>query len=170
MIWPERVRRLLMGGRSRCPLRYRRHKGLYYEDRVFACRVARSRLAAPSASGQRADFSEETSPLVLGEEKGYRHESVSHALATIEHLGEKTGLWDTTIRTDTEVLTKKKLEYNAKNLNDFDAVLFFTGGELEMDSQQKADLLSFVHDDGEKGLSEYTAPLSRLQRGRSMEK
>ena len=45
--------------------------------------------------------------LVLGEEKGYRHESVSHAMAVIEQLGEKTGLWDTTIRTDTEVLTKK---------------------------------------------------------------
>ena len=55
--------------------------------------------------------------LVLGEEKGYRHESVSHAMATIERLGEQTGLWDTTIRTDPEVLTKKKLEYNAKNLN-----------------------------------------------------
>ncbi len=56
--------------------------------------------------------------LVLGEEKGYRHDSVSHALATIERLGEKTGLWDTTIRTDTEALTKKRLEFNAKNLND----------------------------------------------------
>jgi len=51
--------------------------------------------------------------LVLGEEKGYRHESVSHAMATIERLGEETGLWETTIRTDTEALTKKKLEYNA---------------------------------------------------------
>jgi uncharacterized protein len=89
--------------------------------------------------------------LVLGEEKGYRHEAVSHAMAVIEHLGEQTGLWDTTIRTDTEVLTKKKLEYNAKNLNDFDAILMFTGGDLEMDAQQKADFLSFVHDDG-KGL------------------
>ena len=89
--------------------------------------------------------------LVLGEEKGYRHESVSHAMAVIEHLGEQTGLWDTTIRTDTEILTKKKLEFNAKNLNDFDAILMFTGGDLEMDAQQKADFLSFVHDDG-KGL------------------
>ena len=62
--------------------------------------------------------------LVLGEEKGYRHESVSHAMATIERLGRESGLWTTTIRTDTEVLTKQKLEYNAKNLNDFDAVLF----------------------------------------------
>src|SRR5260370_3390018 len=70
--------------------------------------------------------------LVVGEEKGYRHDAVSHAIATIERLGRETGLWTTTIRTDTEVLTKKKLEYNAKNLNDFDAVLFYTGGELEM--------------------------------------
>ena len=79
--------------------------------------------------------------LVLGEEKGYRHESVSHAMAVIEQLGEKTGLWDTTIRTDTEMLTKKKLEYNAKNLNDFDAIFMFTGGDPEMDAQQKADFL-----------------------------
>ena len=86
--------------------------------------------------------------LVVGEEKGYRHESVSHAMATIERLGEATGLWDSTLRTDTEALTKKKLGFNAKNLDDFDAVLFFTGGDLEMDEQQKADFLSFVHDDG----------------------
>src|SRR5208283_5802996 len=66
--------------------------------------------------------------LVLGEEKGYRHEAVSHAIATIERLGRESGLWDTTIRTDTEVLTKKKLEYNAPNLNSFDAVLFYKGG------------------------------------------
>src|ERR1700680_1978953 len=86
--------------------------------------------------------------LVLGEEKGYRHESVSHAMATIERLGRESGLWTTTIRTDTEVLTKQKLEYNAKNLNDFDAVLFYTGGELEMNLEQKAAFLSFIHDDG----------------------
>src|SRR5580700_8723984 len=98
--------------------------------------------------------------LVLGEEKGYRHESVSHAMAVIEQLGEKTGLWDTTIRTDTEVLTKKKLEYNAKNLNDFDAVLFFTGGQLEMDAQQKADLLSFVHDDGRGFIGIHSATIT----------
>ena len=52
-------------------------------------------------------------------------------------------------------LTKKKLEYNAKNLNDFDAVLFYTGGTLEMDDQKKGDFLSFVHDDG-KGLHRHT--------------
>jgi len=98
--------------------------------------------------------------LAIGEEKGYRHESVSHALATIERLGREAGLWDTTIRTDTEALTKKKLEYNAKNLNDFDAVLFYTGGTLEMDSQQKADFLSFVRDDGKGFIGVHSATIT----------
>ena len=98
--------------------------------------------------------------LVLGEEKGYRHESVSHAMATIERLGRESGLWTTTIRTDTEVLTKQKLEYNAKNLNDFDAVLFYTGGELEMNPEQKAALLSFVHDDGKGFIGVHSATIT----------
>jgi len=98
--------------------------------------------------------------LVLGEEKGYRHESVSHAMATIERLGRESGLWTTTIRTDTEVLTKQKLEYNAKNLNDFDAVLFYTGGDLEMNAEQKAALLSFVHDDGKGFIGVHSATIT----------
>jgi uncharacterized protein len=98
--------------------------------------------------------------LAIGEEKGYRHEAVSHALATIERLGRENALWDTTIRTDTEALTKKKLEYNAKNLNDFDAVLFYTGGTLEMDSQQKADFLSFVRDDGKGFIGVHSATIT----------
>ena len=98
--------------------------------------------------------------LAIGEEKGYRHEAVSHALATIERLGRDSGLWDTTIRTDTEALTKKKLEYNAKNLNAFDAVLFYTGGDLEMDPQQKADFLSFIHDDGKGFIGVHSATIT----------
>ena len=98
--------------------------------------------------------------LVIGEEKGYRHESVSHAMSTIERLGNQSGLWDTTIRTDTEPLTKKELEYNAKNLTNFDAVLFFTGGDLDMDDQQKADLLSFVRDDGKGFIGVHSAAIT----------
>ncbi|MGA7410739.1 MAG: ThuA domain-containing protein [Bryobacteraceae bacterium] len=98
--------------------------------------------------------------LVIGEEKGFRHETISHAMATIERLGHDSGLWDTTIRTDTEPLTKKKLEYNAKNLNDFDAVLFYTGGTLEMNDQQKADFLSFVHDEGKGFIGIHSATIT----------
>src|ERR1700745_2556465 len=98
--------------------------------------------------------------LIIGEEKGYRHEAVSHSIATLERLGHATGLWNITIPTDTEALTKKKLEYNAKNLNDFDAVLFYTGGELEMNEEQKAALLSFVHDDGKGFVGVHSATIT----------
>jgi uncharacterized protein len=98
--------------------------------------------------------------LFLGEEKGYRHEAVSHAAATIERLGRESGLWTTTIRTDTEVLTKKKLEYNAKTLNDFDALMFYTGGDLEMNDEQKASLLSFVHEEGKGFIGVHSATIT----------
>ena len=57
-------------------------------------------------------------------------------------------------------LTKKKLEYNAKNLNDFDAILFFTGGDLEMDATQKSDFLSFIHDDGKGFIGVHSATIT----------
>jgi len=98
--------------------------------------------------------------LFVGEEHGYRHESVSHAMATIERLGRETGYWDTTLRTDTEALTKKKLEYNAKNLDNFDAVMFFTGGTLGMDAQQKADFISFIHDEGKGFIGVHSAAIT----------
>ena len=101
--------------------------------------------------------------LVIGEEKGYRHEAISHAMATIERMGRESGLWDTVIRTDTECLTKKKLEYNAKNLNDFDAVVFYTGGTLEMDDAKKADFLSFIHDDGKGFVGVHSATITFTQ-------
>lgn len=120
---------------------------------VFAV-VLSTLCVAQSANPQKKQL------LVIGEEKGYRHESVSHAMATIERLGRETGLWDTTLRTDTEALTKKKLEYNAKNLTNFDAVLFFTGGDPEMDAQQRADFLSFVHDDGKGFIGIHSAAIT----------
>lgn len=87
--------------------------------------------------------------------QGYQHDSVSHALATIERLGYETGTYDTIIRTDSQLITKHKvlgadgqpLLY-AKNLNDFDAIFFFGVREVVLTAEQKADLLSFVRDDG----------------------
>ena len=74
--------------------------------------------------------------------------------------GRDTGLWDTVIRTDTEALTKKKLEYNAKNLNDFDAIVFYTGGTLEMDDQKRADFLSAIRDDGKGFVGIHSATIT----------
>ncbi len=81
-------------------------------------------------------------------------------MATSERLGRYTGLSDITLRTDAEILTRKKLEYNAKNLNDFDAVLFYTGGDLEMDAQQKADVPRRVQADGPSQDMEFARKLS----------
>jgi uncharacterized protein len=121
-------------------------------------------LASASAKSIPSPFSQlapaRKKLLVIGEEKGYRHEAVSHAMTTIATLGRSSGLWDTMLRTDTEALTKTKLEYNAKNLNDFDAVLFYTGGTLEMDDEQMASLLSFVHDEGKGFVGVHSAAIT----------
>ena len=96
--------------------------------------------------------------LAIGESGGFEHDSISHALATIEKLGRQTQLWDTYIRTDNELLTKGTPPHrNARNLDYFDAVLFYTTGDLGLTDQQKKDLLSFVHDDGKGFLGTHTA-------------
>src|SRR5206468_925283 len=51
-------------------------------------------------------------------------------------------------------------KWGAKNLNDFDAVAFFTDGTLDMDDAQKADLLSFVRDDGKGFLGIHSAAIT----------
>jgi uncharacterized protein len=87
--------------------------------------------------------------LVIGETKGFEHDSVPDAMAAIYNMGHESGLWDTTMRTDTELITKKSLPRNAKNLNYFDALVFAsTTGELDLDDSQKQDMMSFIKDDG----------------------
>ena len=87
--------------------------------------------------------------LIIGQTKGFEHDSVPDAMGTIWKLGHETGLWDTYIRTDTELITKGKVGPNGKNLDDFNALVFAsTTGELDLTDQQKKDMLAFVHDDG----------------------
>jgi type 1 glutamine amidotransferase len=87
--------------------------------------------------------------LVIGQTKGWEHDSVSAAMAAIYTMGKESGLWDTMLRTDTELLTKKDMERNGKNLNYFDALVFAsTSGELDMDASQKQDMMSFIKEDG----------------------
>src|SRR5271170_1162839 len=105
--------------------------------------------------------------LAIGAVAGFQHDATSDALATIWKIGKDTGLWDTYIRTDTQLITKKKLGNNAKNLDYFDAVLFYTTGELAMDDEQKASLLAFVHEDG-KGFIGVIRRSIRFTSGRSM--
>ncbi len=91
---------------------------------------------------------------------GYQHESITHALSTIERLGWQSGLYDTVIRTDSQSITKSPIlfkqgvgiasgeQFLARNLNYFDAIFFFGVREIDLTAEQRADLLSFVRDDG----------------------
>ena len=86
--------------------------------------------------------------LAIGQTKGFQHDSTSDGLATLWKIGKESGLWDTYIRTDTQLITKKKLGANAKNLDYFDAIFFYTSGELDLDDEQKQALLEFVRTEG----------------------
>jgi hypothetical protein len=87
--------------------------------------------------------------LIVGQTKGFEHDSISAAMVAVYDMGKESGLWDTTIRTDTELITKKDLSRNSKNLNYFDVLIFAsTTGELDLDSSQKQDMMSFIKEDG----------------------
>jgi type 1 glutamine amidotransferase len=100
------------------------------------------------------------------------HDAVSHAIATLERLGRDTGTYVAYLRTDTDLVTKSEVwgtgnyarggrsQARGRNLDYFDAVVFYTNGETEMTPQQKADLLAFVRDDGKGFVAVHTATAS----------
>lgn len=89
--------------------------------------------------------------LFLGGSTVYAHDAVSHAMYTMAKIGQESGLFDVRFRTETSLLSKKELKGNLKNLDYFDAVMFYTQGDLPLSDDQKADLMSFVRQDG-KGI------------------
>jgi type 1 glutamine amidotransferase len=95
---------------------------------------------------------------------GVQHDSVTRALVTIERLGRESGLYDTCIRTDSQLVTKQPIlmpgrgfPITDKNLDYFDAIFFFGVREIEIDERQKADLLAFVKNDGKGFVAAHTA-------------
>jgi type 1 glutamine amidotransferase len=100
---------------------------------------------------------------------GYQHDSISHALATIERLGRESGDYDTFFRTDSQLITKRPIvfpagtgiasgeEFNVRNLDYFDAIFFFGVREIDLKEDQRADLLSFIRDDGKGFVAAHSA-------------
>lgn len=94
-------------------------------------------------------------------QSGFHHTSINHTMAVIDELGRKSGEYVTFLRTDSQLITKSPIKVssaryahgntNIRNLDYFDAVFFLGSGEGTMSDQQKADLVSAIHDDG-KGL------------------
>ncbi len=81
-----------------------------------------------------------------------QHESVGHALAIIERLGYESGMWDTYIRTDSNIIATapKKTDgtpaSGGPSLANVDAIFFMGHREVPLDDSQKAELLQFVRD------------------------
>ncbi len=88
--------------------------------------------------------------LVVAQTKGYEHDSVPDAMAAVYQMGHDSKLWEATLRTDTELLTKTDPKArNMKSLDYFDVLVFAsTTGELDLTDDQKRDMLSFVKVDG----------------------
>jgi type 1 glutamine amidotransferase len=75
--------------------------------------------------------------LYLSHSAGFVHDSRIHAGQVITQLGQSTGAFTVTS-------TEDPGQINAANLANYDAVIFFTSGELPFSAEQKAALLQFV--------------------------
>ncbi len=79
-----------------------------------------------------------------------QHESIGHALAIIERLGYESGMWDTFIRTDSNIISAspKKTDGSAASggpsLANVDAIFFMGHREVPLEDSQKEELLKFV--------------------------
>jgi type 1 glutamine amidotransferase len=68
---------------------------------------------------------------------GYRHDSIEASVEVMREIVSQSGVLEI-------VHTEDVTQINAANLRGFDAVYFFTSGELPLSPQQKTDLLDFV--------------------------
>src|SRR5437763_13320152 len=80
--------------------------------------------------------------LVIGAAKGFEHDSITDAMATVWKMGRESDRWEAYLRTDYELITEKNIGRNAENLTQFDALVFANStGEMALDDDQKQDLL-----------------------------
>src|ERR1700693_3206557 len=83
--------------------------------------------------------------LVIGQTKGFQHDSVPDAMGSIWKMGMDSDLWTTYMRTDTELITKGTVVRNGKNLSYFDLLVFAsTTGEMVLTDEQKKDMMAFI--------------------------
>jgi len=81
--------------------------------------------------------------------QNYHHQAASHAMAVIDKIGRESGVYVSMLRTDQKLLTKAAIPgTNVKTLDYFDAIFYMGEGPWMISDKQRADLLSFVHDDG----------------------
>ncbi|NKJ00033.1 ThuA domain-containing protein [Novosphingobium sp. SG707] len=108
--------------------------------------------------------------IIADVQTGWHHDSINHAMGVIEQMGREHGEWATVIRTDSQLITKAPIVgqgaryagkfVNARNLDQFDAVFYLGSGAGALSDQQKADLLSFVKQDGKGFIAGHAATVA----------
>ncbi len=68
---------------------------------------------------------------------GYKHEVVPFSAGIVKEIGEKSGAFETTVAEDVSPFT-------SANLRNYDAVMFYTTGELPMTDEQKKAFIDFI--------------------------
>jgi len=93
-------------------------------------------LAGPSGRGQAA-ATKKGHLLYLTLSAGFKHDVIPYSTEVVAQIGEKSGAFETTVTPDLSPFT-------AANLKHYDAVMFYTTGELPMTAGQKSALVDFV--------------------------
>ena len=100
---------------------------------------------------------------------GLAQHDIGHAMAVIEELGYKSGLWDTWIRTDSNIISRHPKMTTGEpasggpSLCNVDAIFFLGHREIELSEAQKTDLLWFVHDAGKGFVAAHTGTTAFMQ-------
>ena len=101
--------------------------------------IALSALVFPGRASQKPQVRK---LLYLTQSAGFKHGVLAVSQDVVRELGRSSGAFEATVTEDCSLLT-------AENLRNYDAVFFYTTGELPMDEAQKRALLEFVR--GGKG-------------------
>ena len=68
---------------------------------------------------------------------GFHHEVVPFSAEIVKQIGDKSGAFETTV-------TEDVTPFSAEGLKQYDAVMFYTTGELPMTAEQKQAFVSFI--------------------------
>ena len=91
-----------------------------------------------------------------------QHDFTSHALSVIERLGYETGLYDTFIRTDSNIIAKEPKRTTGESASGgpslamADAIFFLGHRDVPIDEAQKKELLAYVRDEGKGFVAAHT--------------
>jgi type 1 glutamine amidotransferase len=119
--------------------------------------------ARPAGAPQRPTGPQRKRLLIWADTRnGIAQHDIAHAEAVIEELGYKSGLWDSYIRTDSDIIAKRPKMTTGEpasggpSLCNVDAIFFLGHREINLDAAGRADLLWFVHDQGKGFVAVHT--------------